>query len=63
MPFETIVGLKGKVYVPETQAQIPKKHPCRECFSCQMCADDRCNVCRRYHEDACEYPSGIDQEE
>ena len=61
MPFETIPGLKGKVYVPETQAQIPKKHPCWDCYCCQMCSDDRCNVCRGYQHCAWEYPSGIDQ--
>ena len=45
MPFVTIPGLKGKVYVPESD-NTGKKHPCRDCFSCQHCSDDRCAVCR-----------------
>lgn len=45
MPFVKISGLKGKVYVPEPQPVELKKHPCRDCFSCQMCADSRCSVC------------------
>ena len=47
MPFVKVPGLKGKVYVPEQPPEAPKKHPCPDCFSCQMCADSRCQVCRR----------------
>ena len=44
MPFIYRPGLNGKVYVPE---QLPgqKKHNCKACFSCQVCSDDRCNLC------------------
>lgn len=45
MPFVRIPGLKGKVYVPEKQPVEEKKHPCQNCFSCQMCTDSRCSVC------------------
>jgi hypothetical protein len=45
MPFITIPGLTGKIYVPATQAALPRKHHCRDCFSCQACSDDRCQVC------------------
>jgi len=54
MPFVTVPGLKGKVYVPEQQSTALKKHRCKDCYSCQMCSDDRCNVCRRQQECRCE---------
>ena len=47
MPFVNVPGLKGKVYVPEADDQAPKKNPCPDCFSCQMCGDSRCQVCLR----------------
>lgn len=47
MPFVEMDGVTGKVYVPEKPPGTLKKHDCKECFSCQMCGDDRCNVCRR----------------
>jgi len=46
MPFERIPGVVGKVYVPEKQPTHLKKHPCHNCYSCQMCGDDRCWICR-----------------
>lgn len=46
MPFVEIPGLTGKVYVPEHRPTELKKHDCRDCFSCQMCGDDRCAACR-----------------
>ncbi|MBT3387403.1 MAG: hypothetical protein HN417_05690 [Desulfobacula sp.] len=46
MPFVEIPGLPGKVYVPEKKNNCCKKHPCNDCFSCEYCSDDRCNVCR-----------------
>jgi hypothetical protein len=49
MPFETVPGLKGKVYVPRTPDGCVKKHPCKDCFSCQNCSDDRCQVCLNQH--------------
>jgi len=45
MPFVTVPGLKGKVYVPEKPQEIAKKHPCRDCYFCQSCSDDRCRMC------------------
>ena len=45
MPFATVPGLKGKVYVPRSPGGCVKKHPCKDCFSCQNCSDDRCRVC------------------
>lgn len=46
MPFETVRGLNGKVYVPDAAAEETRKHPCRDCYACQLCSDDRCRVCR-----------------
>ncbi len=46
MPYVKIPGLVGKVYVPETPRGSPKKHPCKDCFHCQMCGESRCHVCR-----------------
>jgi len=45
MPFVSVPGLKGKVYVPDKQQENTKKHPCRDCYFCQACGDDRCRVC------------------
>ena len=50
MPFKGIPGLPGKVYIPEHNPDAPKKNDCPDCFSCQMCSDSRCRVCRRQHE-------------
>jgi hypothetical protein len=44
MPFVSRPGLNGKVYVPE-QLSGQKKHNCNTCFACQVCGDDRCNLC------------------
>ena len=44
MPFVTRPGLNGKIYIPE-QPPGKKKHNCETCFSCQVCSDDRCNLC------------------
>lgn len=46
MGWERIPGLKGKVYIPDARPGQPKKHSCKDCHACQMCSDDRCNVCR-----------------
>jgi hypothetical protein len=55
MPFVNVPGLKGKVYVPDQDPDTPKKNPCPDCFSCQMCAENRCHVCLRQkgHKHAC----------
>jgi hypothetical protein len=55
MPFITVPGLKGKVYVPQEAQGSFKKNPCKDCYSCQLCSDDRCGVClSRY---TCRRPS------
>jgi hypothetical protein len=46
MPFINVPGLTGKLYVPEQIAGLKKKHNCPDCFACQQCGDDRCQVCR-----------------
>ncbi len=49
MPFVRYPGLEGKVYVPAKASADAKKHPCRDCFSCQMCSDGRCRSCLGQH--------------
>ncbi|MBU0994556.1 MAG: hypothetical protein KJ737_18840 [Proteobacteria bacterium] len=45
--FQTMPGIKGKIFIPCKEApSLPKKHPCKDCFSCQQCGDDRCQLCR-----------------
>mgnify|MGYP006901960248 CR=1 FL=1 len=44
MGFIRMKGVEGLVYVPEDTGR-PKKHPCRDCFSCQWCSDNRCELC------------------
>ena len=46
MPFVDMPGLPGKLYVPASDRRRPRKHPCRDCFTCQMCSDARCEACR-----------------
>jgi len=46
MPFVDLPDGTGKVYVPEKKQGCRQKHPCPDCFSCQMCSDDRCDRCR-----------------
>lgn len=46
MPFVTIPGLKGLLYVPDGCDNASKKHACDDCYACQGCADTRCSVCR-----------------
>ncbi|MDW7772236.1 MAG: hypothetical protein SCH71_05025 [Desulfobulbaceae bacterium] len=45
MSFQKLPGNKGLIYVPDC-IKCPKKHPCRECFCCQWCGNERCRVCR-----------------
>ncbi len=47
MPFIRIKGFKELLYVPEEDKKARKKHPCPDCFSCQMCSDERCEKCLR----------------
>jgi hypothetical protein len=53
MIFIKVPGLEGKVYVPRTDLSAPKKHPCKDCFSCQMCTNERCKLCRENKDEEC----------
>jgi hypothetical protein len=44
MAFIKIEGFAGNIYIPETN-QGRKKHPCRDCYSCGFCSDERCELC------------------
>lgn len=44
MPFITKEGIKGKIFVPDEKTII-KKHPCKDCFYCQFCSDEKCSLC------------------
>jgi hypothetical protein len=46
MAWVHVPGLAGNVYVPDDTGQVQKKHPCKGCFSCQWCDENRCRVCR-----------------
>lgn len=46
MPFIDLPDGQGKMFVPEKKKGAKEKHPCPDCFSCQMCSDDRCLQCR-----------------
>jgi len=59
MPFITIPGVTGKIYVPDEKPGSIKKHNCKDCLSCQMCSDDRCLLCRGKKE--CESSCSIDK--
>ncbi|MDM8540657.1 hypothetical protein QUF90_06175 [Desulfococcaceae bacterium HSG9] len=38
--------IPGKIFIPDFKPDAVKKHPCPDCFACQMCSDDRCELCR-----------------
>jgi len=44
MSFVTINGIKGKVFIPDEKTII-RKHPCKDCFYCQFCSDEKCSLC------------------
>ena len=46
MPWTRIPGIEGLFYEPETPPPNRSKHACEECYSCLMCSDYRCGVCR-----------------
>jgi len=48
MKFEKSDKIIGLVYVPEVTEN--KKHPCPNCFSCQICSDTRCYACLKKQE-------------
>jgi len=45
MVFTDVPGLKGKLYVPEEERDVPRKHNCPDCAVCQWCSDRRCSAC------------------
>ncbi|MDY6968048.1 MAG: hypothetical protein SVR08_05270 [Spirochaetota bacterium] len=49
MPFVKVPNFIGKVYMPEDNPDGIKKHNCTDCFSCQMCSDERCELCLKSH--------------
>ena len=53
MPFVRMPGIAGKVYVPPEDNSIARKNPCRDCFACQFCSDERCSACLRGEECRC----------
>jgi hypothetical protein len=55
MGFMTSDLIKGRIFVPAKPPAHSRKHPCKDCFSCQHCGDDRCGLCF--------YPNGPDQPE
>ena len=59
MTWINVPGLAGKVYVPDDAGQVKKKHPCRACFSCQWCDENRCQVCRNGSPEASDFSSPI----
>jgi len=44
MSFITINGIKGKIFIPDEKTII-RKHPCKDCFYCQFCSDEKCSLC------------------
>jgi hypothetical protein len=44
MAFVRMKGVEGLVYVPEDTGGS-KKHPCDDCYYCQWCSDNRCELC------------------
>ncbi len=45
MVWQTVPGVKGKVYCPEASGQS-QKHVCADCFGCLHCSEARCRLCR-----------------
>jgi hypothetical protein len=45
MPFSSMRGVAGMIFVPRDSKRNTKKHRCADCFACQMCSDDRCAAC------------------
>ncbi len=52
MPWISMPGVTGKVYVPEAAGGTSQKHPCTTCFACQWCDETRCRVCRDGRDEA-----------
>jgi hypothetical protein len=54
--FVKVPGLIGRVYVPEAHPDDAQKYPCRDCYVCQMCGENRCTVCRNRRENCPQEP-------
>jgi len=46
MTFVKSKTLPGLIYVPQRKQGRLQKHGCRDCFSCQICGEERCKLCR-----------------
>ena len=57
MPFVRDSRIKGLVFVPDDSLQPPKKHPCPDCHTCQMCSEIKCGLCMKRNISICmNYP-------
>ena len=45
MAFVRLKNIQGKVFVPESDPNQPRKHTCDDCYCCQLCSDERCQIC------------------
>jgi hypothetical protein len=55
MAFESMPGIEGKIFIPDEDPG-ERKHPCTDCYACQLCSDDRCRVCRSEHPSSTSHP-------
>ena len=46
MTFVKGKTIPGKIFIPDFKPDDVKKHQCSDCFACQICSDDRCELCR-----------------
>ena len=58
MGFKPASGIKGRVFIPEETPRARKKHDCPDCYRCQQCGDDRCQLCRSAGECHAAHESG-----
>jgi hypothetical protein len=56
MPFIRDSRIKGLVFIPESSLQTLKKHPCPDCYSCQMCSEIKCGLCMKKNLNLCLNP-------
>ena len=45
MPYIRIPGVEGLVWDQEPVPASLKKHDCKDCFSCQWCSNESCEMC------------------
>ena len=46
MGFKPASNIQGRIFIPEEEDVDARKHACPDCFKCQMCGEERCQVCR-----------------